>query len=199
MNRALRVAATAVVAILVLAGGLLLAGIGDEGDASYSPQVGDYIEWNTEYNPNSTKPPLFNQTERYTVLEVTETNIIVEESVWYPERLTQEMIDLNQRPLPQVTNYSLPPAGFSWLNVNFKNSTWAGFDVHRLGNQLVSTEYGQLDCRYYRLTTENPSTPGQTIVVMEFWTYHALLIKMASSYYTNNFLLIDTNIGLIAG
>jgi len=199
MNRALRVAATAVVAILVLAGGLLLAGIGDEGDASYSPQVGDYIEWNTEYNPNSTKPPLFNQTERYTVLEVTETNIIVEESVWYPERLTQEMIDLNQRPLPQVTNYSLPPAGFSWLNVNFKNSTWAGFDVHLLGNQLVSTEYGQLDCRYCRLTTENPSTPGQTIVVMEFWTHHALLIKMASSYYTNNFLLIDTNIGLIAG
>ena len=200
MNRNLTIAMLAiVVAILMLAGGLLLAGIGYEQEVAYSPEVGDYIEWNTEYNPYSTIPPIFNHTMRYTILEVTETNIIIEESVRNPEHLTEEIISLNQKPSPQVVNISLPLAGFSWLNVKFKNSTWGGMDVHSVGMQMVSTGYGQLSCLHYRLTTAIDHAGMEQVVMMEFWTHHAILIKMISSYYTNNYMMIDTNIGIIVG
>ena len=185
-----------VVVIVVLAGGVLLVGIGYEQEVIYSPEVGDYIEWNAQYEPTSTIPPLFNHTLRYTILEVTETNLVVDESIRNPEHLTLEMIALNQNPLRHVGNSSFPIAGFSWLNAKFKNSTWAGFSVRSVGMQLISTECGQLSSLHYVLTAENPSGVGR-IVMFEFWTYHAILIKMTSSYNTNNYLLIDTNIGII--
>jgi hypothetical protein len=190
-----------VVAIIIVAAGLLFLGEEPAEPGPYVQNEGDYLEWSTSHILNATlidtdhwnSTPLFYLDhaiikERTSLVSQNETNITLIFSRLAWERMNAtEIAEVYQGIFPSLGEGDevVWDNGTRWYAPCPDPQTYdPNYTFTELTNQGILTNWGQLDCKHYSLSYEGvwPGIPGITpdrhyTSVIEWWLYHGILVK----------------------
>ncbi len=154
---------------------VFLSGCLGGGGASWVPKVGDFVEYTTVSGE-------FNQTMRWTIKEITDTEMTINTSM-----------SMGGSP-PYYFEITIPKnQTFGW-NLDPENPP-SGLTVTKVGTENVDTKWGSRSCEHYTFsyTTTTFTQTG------DMWIRGGIFVKVTGAVSEQTFVmtLTDTNISQI--